>query len=455
MQITCSVNNINSHNFSNVFIHKLKQVVFFNEKRNVIDIYTELIVGAEGSNEPYSKSIIDSNFTLDFEWKKSSEIKLIKIMDLTDSYIKQSETTEKVSHGTCYTINNQNILIEKLQETFGSIDIKKNLLNIKCNEKYMFIQQDSTEFPVAICYNEASDKEINDEPFRLNYSKELHTGVEVVKWIKTTIYLHKKFNISEKFDYNIEFLNNSSCLTMQYCSIYFCLPNAFIMCDDTEAIYKDINGENNKDKKNNLSPATQDMELYYTEWEKHHIEECNIYRLSREKIFGKSIENPRRLGISFQIKSKVDKAIVQFFMGLIFSGVLSFGIDSGRMNEVTDWFPGIIPNDIQWILSCILIFIVMIIHSSYSEKANKRFKCYEVIITSIIFISWVLWVITVFVLARTSDDVWNATFKKTFIHLGAIGFIIINSLMIVYIILAKTVSKHLYARHIYQSVSPF
>lgn len=462
MEIRCELVNVNSDNYSILTIHKLKKVIFINRKRDRVDIYTEIILGGSNINDYTESSKLRyedtiSNIDAKFSFKvnheiRGSEIELkdIKVTDLTDSYYNQTDKSRMASSCEYEILDRQPKLKKMLKSILPegeSIDVNKTNTN---ENKYLGIKQGNSDRGSAVCVK-GHVKETREKQcmgYEVCAFDGLHKGVEIINWIKTSIYLSKPLESTERLSLEIVFPTAQMKLWIPYCSVYICPPENYELSDDSKVSCIADNVDEESDQSNNINSVVQKREMYYEEWiDAQMIMDLKVYRLNREKLFGTGtvLENCKKISMDMSIRCLTDKGSIQFLLGLIFSGFLTFGVDSGRIKEIEAWFITIVPVDIQWVVSCLLLFTVTIKYWLIKRNScSKRFFVCNAVCMWAIFILWGVWFIAAFVLSRITE--LTTVMLDKIAPIGRYAFGISNLVALIVFLLSVTVYKNKYAK---------
>lgn len=453
MQIECSVQNTNSLTFQNLQIKKIRQVLFLNSARDRIDIYTALLVGgsqtkSSGGNRVLSRLSKDFNLVIEFNASDNGEVcEKITTEDKTSDFFGEIDKIRKLWGKSTEEIRTQEKLADLLKNIVTTVEPQKT--NIR-NKKYILVAEENRlKEGIIACEGSLG---IDEKGYSVSTEQELHEGVEIISWVKTSIFLKEKFSSKERIEYSLRLpQENGKESNLSYISIYLCPCEGYHLEEDSSVSYYVNDKRINSEEKNNIMPVSKDTSIYYKEWEEEHqISNRRIYRLNKEKIFKSYPQDIEcgTLSIEFEIAPDTEKGSTQFVMGALFSALITYGVDSGRLAVVKPCFLPIVPPDIQWFLMCFVISLAFLRWCSKKEKAseisnNKADKKSGCLYRIGVAIS-IIWIFYTFVIYRLELSI-----IKTIIGMipafviPCIGLVAVVLLMI-YIILTFTLLKKNY-----------
>jgi len=452
MEIYCAIKNINDSSFSHVNIVKFRQVLFINENRDELEIYTALLVGS--TNHDGIPVQLRSNFILNMEFEFSDEainLKDIKTKNLSDDFFKEINKIKKLWGENCQEIESQSRIEEILKQSMPGENIKSEEIEIR-NYKYFLAQKSENDTPIIACsghINELVDQDKRGYQISIGDKKTLHKGVNLLTWVKTTFYLSGKLSPKENVTVQYSFPNKSS-LNVEYLSLYMCPPEGYHILDNSRVDFCLSDKSKNDDLDNNLVKVTHNLDIYYKEWiERHNIENRKIYRLNKEKIFkskGKELEC-EKLTITFSITPDTEKGSLQFVAGAIFSAAITYGIDAGRLSGIEKCFWPIPPADIQWFFVCMLSFYSFVKWCSRKTKVKPgRIDFFAKVCYHLGMGITMIWIVVSFVCLRLNLSVISGFYASMPWNIVPTIKVIGNVFLICFLIIARFITPNNYMK---------
>jgi len=467
MDLNCEIINVNGNSFSNLDIKKLRQVIFFSDNRKEIQIYTAILVAANNqaiNNQGTNKddrliSELNNKFRLQvkFSTDKGQNVKITS-QDCIKSFYEEFDKIAAVWGPECRNIMKQQDLNNQLEKILGKNSVDSSKTNIEDGNGYFCIEDKKDEKKTIVAYQGKIDEQ--KEGYTIQAADSIHKGVDCITWVKTTLTFENKMPPRISINAKI-LLPESDTITLSYISIYICPSEGYHLGNDSKvnASIGNTYIKSSADEYNNLSEANHNDDFYYDEWVQDlHIKRRTIYRLNREKLFknqGNQIKNCKLITIDCHMGPVTEKGSQQFVLGALFSAAVTYGVDSGRLEEVSHSFMPFIPNDLQWFAFCFIIFWVFIRWCSRKYNVNSeggKEKGWDTV--SIWFliggiIASGLWTIFTFVVSRL-DFAETSKIKKLFdeiwIFTGPWMLGIGLLLLIVYIVISYTIIKNNYGR---------
>ncbi len=383
MQIRCVIQNTNSLSFPNLQIKKLRQVIFWDNNKEGLTIYTALLVGGNGNANDLTDNIVS---------QLSEGFKLVVTFEVTDNEVEidnvDSECLnkdffkeiDKVRSSQlwgegCREITRQGELSQILKKILVQDTIEDSKIQIS-DDKYLLVAENTEDYKIVACEGEVRKLNDGNIGYSITSRKDLHRGVDCITWVRTSISFKGKLSTKEKICLSLELSSEgNSRHSLSYISMYFCPPEGYHISDDSEVNLLMKGGQGTEDKKNNLMTVTHNETLYYKDWiDKHHIDRRSLYRLNKEKLFS-NIKAPyecEAISVSFTCVPNTEKGSTQFVLGAILSAAITFGVDSGRLGEVKNCFWPVVPADIQWYTLCFIMFYAFLRWCSRREKIKRN-----------------------------------------------------------------------------------
>lgn len=379
MQIKCKVQNINSESFRSLQIKRMRQVLFFNDNRDKIQIYTALLVGSNGDAEKKQESIISEmsdQFKLDISFDiKDDKITCNRICaeNHAAEFFSEVEKIAALWGRDTRRITKQKELISELRTIVETVD--PQMTSIRTENYIVFANSGSDRNKSVACEGNVT---VTDKGYSIMGRSSMHKGIDCVSWVCTTIELNRKCSIEENIEIELILPNDSgNVCSLGYVSMYFCPPEGYYIPEDTKASIWCGSQRINNDENNNLMPVVHNKDMYYNEWVNfHHIESRTVYRINREKLFGTEClyRECDRFTTEFQLKPSTEKGSIQFVLAAIVSAAVTFGVDSGRLGEIKSCFISVVPADIQWYVLCFFLAYALLKWCSKKENLEKNWK---------------------------------------------------------------------------------
>lgn len=375
MLLECKIKNINNINFNRIFIKKLRQVIFLSNERNTIYVYSALLVGANNAEKVSNISDLTEEFRLEVAFdavNDGTDVQSITSENKIDDFFEEMDTIREIWGKGCHKITTQDEVHEYLQEVLQTDSAEVDSGKTKVGQRrYLYTESLEGKNDISIaCEGEVELRRSNG--YAINGQRDMHEGMDCITWVKTTIKLTGKLSRNERIVYKLNLpIDKEERVILSYLSIYICPPDGYHILDDSKVKFILKGGKENEDENNNLTAVTQNTAVYYREWIKeHHIENLIIYRLNKEKLFGSlgNLQNCEYVNVSFMISPNTEKGSMQFVLGAVFSALVSFGIDNGRLCQIRECFLPFVPPDLQWLGMVLLVFLSFLRWCSKREK---------------------------------------------------------------------------------------
>ena len=210
-------------------------------------------------------------------------------------------------------------------------------------------------------------------------------GIELVNWVITTIEFKYPLN-TEEYNYVIKKDNTEQSNYALLCpdfTWYFAPPvktfidsrnsmvelkrgktGGNVLCACPIKQRKDVYLLNDK-YQNSINTVPNKLTVNFSRWDKDEkINARQKYRLSAREILPnpETISDISEIDIYLDMSDEHNRGNRQFILGLFISFALSFGIDSGRLQEISKYFPfitNLIPLDVWWISFLVLFSLVL------------------------------------------------------------------------------------------------
>lgn len=233
-------------------------------------------------------------------------------------------------------------------------------------------KRDEISYRSAYTINVPSDLEIPD-------------GIELVNWVVTTIEFKYPLN-AEEYNYVIKKDITEPTSYVLLCpdfTWYFAPPvktfidsrnsmvelkrgqtGGSVSCACPIKQRKDVYLLNDK-YQNSINTVPNKLTVNFSRWDKDEkINARQKYRLSAKEILPnpETISDISEIDIYLDMSDEHNRGNRQFILGLFISFALSFGIDSGRLQEISSYFPFItdlFPLDVWWITFLVLFSLVL------------------------------------------------------------------------------------------------
>lgn len=446
MQLECKIQNTNSESFCNLKIKKLRQVIFIN--RNEIEIYTALLVGGNG-DESFTENISElaDNFRLEVTFRAKDNVADANIIEVENQISDFCEELDKITPlwGECREVGNQAELSKYLGEILGkSAKIDRNLTKIQNGEKYLYLEKEK-------CISCAGAVNPMDNGYGIYAPRTWHRGVDCISWVKTSIKLAKRISAKEGFMFKLTLPadEKSKCL-LDYLSVYICPPESYHILEDSSVWILFRDGQVTKDKKNNLTLATKNEAIYYDEWlDRQDILNRNVYRINKEKLLDRSSApyECKSMDMTVSLVSDMERGSMQFVLGAVYSAIVTYGVDSGRLAEIKGCMGLVLPPDIQWYFLCVVAFWAFI--RWCSRKDQVKMKIWDKI-AGLLFMAGsamiAVWLVFTFVIFRIEAE-WAKVLVASLPSWIAVytfnGALVV---IILYIIMTHTIIRSHYAK---------
>lgn len=417
MELKCSVENINGTCFPNLELKKLRQVIFLSENRKEIKIYSTMIIAGNNESCDEDKPIVsrlDDSLKLRVgfsvtEDNDNAKPKKQKHEEFINTFYKEIDKIQPIWGNDCKEIRDQEEVENQLKRILGddgSIINKSTAI-----DKNYCVIEDNDHKDVILAY--PGEIKTEDDAYIIGLNRALNEGMDCIVCVKTTIFLSQRMSPKAKINMRFCLPNN---VILSYISIYICPPEGYHLGNDSKvnAWLNEARINDNDDQFNNLSEVAPKENIYYREWIKNeHIMSRTIYRLSREKLFrnqGRRVKNCREITIEFHMNPVMEKSSPQFVLGALFSAAVTYGVDSGRLSAVSKGFVPYIPEDLQWLLFCFIVFWVFIRWCSRKYNINNEDKTDKIIngfslgcLIAGIAVG-ALWMVMTFAVSRTEID---------------------------------------------------
>ena len=450
MNLNCTIKNINNGLYPDLSIKKYRQIVFINKQELVI--YTALVIGAGGNqsmNEPKTgdRLAVQVSFDLSDETLKTQEI---QFENKQDEFLSEISMIKHVWGDKCEELSTQQDIKDKLIEISQEDNFNVNNNRIDVEHKYLYIPQEKKEGNGIVACGSKVDISNKQKYYTVAPQSDLNRMVDIFSWVKTTIVLSEKISPKEELEFRLTFPQNAAKETSEllYMSFYLCPMEGYHLLDNSKVKYELLNGQENDDVLNNLTKATQNNDLYYKEWkDDYNIENRHVYRLNHEKLF-KNLEKPicgcRGININCRLNPDTEKGSIQFVMGAILSAAITYGVDSGRITEVKNYYITILPADIEWYIVCMILFFAFIRWSSRKDKIHEGWKDRITGACGIAGLSTLgLWFIGAYVLGRKPGLTLPAFYAKVLQGMLLGGTIAV----ILYVVMTLTLVREHYYKH--------
>ena len=446
MQLECKIQNTNSESFCNLKIKKLRQVIFIN--RNEIDVYTALLTGGNG-DESFMQNISElaDNFRLEVTFRVKDNAADTNIIEVENQINDFCEELDKITPlwGECKEVGNQAELSKYLGEILGkSVKIDRNLSKIKNGEKYLYLEKEK-------CISCAGVVNPMDNGYGVYVPRTWHKGIDCISWVKTSIKLTKRISAKEGFVFKLTLPTDekSKCL-LDYLSVYICPPESYHILEDSSVWILFRDGKSTKDKKNNLTLATKNEAIYYDEWlDRQDILNRNVYRINKEKLLDGSPApyECKSMDMAVSLVSDMERGSMQFVLGAVYSAIVTYGVDSGRLAEIKGCMGPALPPDIQWYFLCVVAFWAFIRWCSRKDKV--KMKIWDKIAMGFLIVGsamMAIWLVFTFVIFRIETEWAKALVASLPSQIAVCTFNGALILITLYIIMTHTIIRSHYAK---------
>ena len=451
MDIQCIISAPN-YEKTNVLLRKFYQVVFVNEDLKKISIYTTTIIGKisennafltsdkKNSNQSEDNDFIDTEFdeklcirirfqAIDRSKKtksdslkktKSDSLKKITHEDMTHDFYKQESVIKTIWGKNSEYIRDIGTKREELERIFGISG--ENLENCDFSENaYLFLDQHERSNTLysfsekGAFFNDNTDNSIfhlkynisNEE--KMNKSKSFHAG-EMFHAVKTTIEFKEILDIKDlNFIIKLDDDNGNEYYLPDF-TYYLIPPYRYEINKDKTILEYYNNGDFMDNELNPLPEVKKNNVAYFKTWiDKENIESKNVYKLrsSIQKYQKKYFNGKNEIKLNV-VLSRIDrKADIHFILGFIISIFLSYGLDSGRIEKVSNRiiFNKTFPSEIIWLFYCAVI--LWVIYSSRKENQLKKEPWWIKCVRIAILIFFVMWFLLVFVFPESIISTWK------------------------------------------------
>ena len=444
MDIECIISAPN-YEKTNVLLRKFYQVVFVNEDLKKISIYTTTIIGKISENNTFltsdkknsSQSEDDDFIDTEFDEKlcikimfqaidslkkiKSDSLEKITHEDMTHDFYKQESVIKTIWGKNSEYIRDIGTKRDELRKIFHIS--RDNLENCDFSENaYLFLDQHERSNTLYSFSEKGAFFNDNngDGSFYLKYnisneekrnkSKSFHAG-EMFHAVKTTIEFSEILDIKD-LNFIIKFYDRGGCNEYYLPDFtYYLIPPYRYEIDKDKTVLEYYNNDDFMDNELNPLPEVKKNNVaYFKTWiDNENIESKNVYKLrsSIQKYQKKYFNGKNEIKLNV-VLSRIDrKADIHFILGFIISIFLSYGLDSGRIKEVSNRiiFNRIFPSEIIWLFYCAVI--LWVIYSSRKENQLKKEPRWIKCVRIAILIFFVIWFLLVFVFPESIISTWK------------------------------------------------
>ncbi len=501
MNITYGIQNSTSESVKNVILRKFFQMVFMSDDRKSLHIYSASVLGASNDDVAEdNKSLISDleqvkQFRMRFEFSvaaiDNNEIVEIRHEDITSGehgFLNEIECIRKVWGDKCKTIvDDQKSVVNCLQIlTDGSVDKEKAsslvqhpLLWIEENKSgvdsswYKSLSIQGVFDEAANLTDSVSKKEVAERSAYTisvpRISQELPRGLELVNWVRTIIQFKYPVD-STDINYVIKKTAGGDVPYTIYSpdfTWYFAPPvKSFIESKNCLVeIKRGANGQpdicncplqkqkrtfySNDKYQNSINPVPNKLTVNFHFWDKEeNINARQKYRLSSRDILPtpQTFADISEISIFLDMSDEHNRGNRQFILGLFISFALSFGIDSGRLEEIQHLFSPltmVFPADVWWILFLVGYSWTLLNHPAMFAKKERAKSLFRK------FILWgaMVWFAVAFGVCRSpiyeyvSEKFFSNTVINVINNVMGISLLVFIILSCIYIRIVK-VNRH-------------
>ena len=251
----------------------------------------------------------------------------------------------------------------------------------------------------------------------------IKNGIELVNWVLTTITFKHPLDAGE-FNYIIKKDIAESAEYILLCpdfTWYFAPPvktfiesrnsmvelkrgqiGSNISCVCPIKQRKDVYLLNDK-YQNSITTVPNKLTVNFSRWDKDEkINARQKYRLSARDIlpYPETISDISEIGIYLDMSDEHNRGNRQFILGLFISFALAFGIDSGRLAEISKYFffiTELAPLDVWWISLLVLFSLVLMNRPAVFAKHERRLLFFR----KLLLVLTTLWTAVAFGILRS------------------------------------------------------
>jgi len=421
LEINCKIKCTDA-NTNQGKVHKLYQVLFWQEDFTTIDIYTGVVLG--NANTELTTSF---GFDLSYEIDNLSESN-ISITDITTNFVEDNQGQGwKAVWGKSGSLVEKEV--EKLKTAYKEVNkdgdaeskITTFISKINFNDSVFLkiISSDKVDNNFSgIAY--AKGGQINNNKISIKQDiSEFPKSINLINWHKATINLtddlQKTLAKGKEIEYYLSICRNgndgndkTTCDDITFFVVFpqkydwkQIHPNTFIKAKvekpiEEKPIYNAFVEIVKKIKSN-----------YFTVWhENEKIEDRQYYQLIRHRELK---ETDNELRFIFRAENNISPLYIQLFFTLLASIVVAYGLDSTRLKDLKEYFPPFLIPEIFY--AAIFIPLIILLSQYFidailnREPKVKLFSFKNPILYSLILS--IIWFLSIFIIAAITES--NAT----------------------------------------------